>query len=152
MGEEEGMSENDIKEPILVLIRRGRGGKGFAVSPVDDVTNPAPCVDEAELAKAIIEMLDDKNQPRVNAHDLLNAAAEVDEPEGRGNGRDEDDEDGEGEGEEEDDSIFAGVRDADDPTDRLIINVVSSLIKKGQEMSNPKKRSAGRRSGRRGRR
>ncbi len=146
------MSDNDTSEPILVLIRRGRKGRGFSVSPVDDLGNPAMCADAAELGEVTIEMLDDPKQPRVNVQELLNAAQEDGDDDGprHVNGRDDDGDDGDEDEEEgEDGGIFEGIRDAEDPADQFIINLFSAAVSKGRELSTKGKRRGSRRSRRR---
>ncbi len=135
-------------QPILVLIRRGRRGRGFSVSPVEDISNPAACQSTAEMGEVIEEMLDDESQPRVNVNELL-AAATSDSRDDRSD-RDDDDDDeddeddddrDEDEDEEEDEGIMSGVIGSEDPADRLAFNLFSALVKKGQSMSSkPRKK------------
>lgn len=134
----------DKNEPILVLIRRGRKGRGFSVSPVEDISNPAVCQTSTELGEIIEEMLDDEGQPRVDLKELM-AAATSDarddrddrDDDGDDDGDDEeyDDEDEEEGEEEEDEGIMSGVIGSEDPADRLLLNVFSSLVNKGRSMS-----------------
>lgn len=148
------MAKHDTSEPILVLVRRGRKGRGFSVSPVEDVSNSASCVDDKEIGEVIVEMLDDENQPRVHISDLLAAgsgappsrssAPQADEPEG------EDDEEEEDEYEDEGDEYEGGGSPIDDVlsgdgdlADRAILWGLSSIISKGRSMSSAKVRPSG---------
>lgn len=149
------MANHDTSKPILVLVRRGRNNRGFSISPVEDVSNSASCADEKEIGEVIVEMLDDPTQPRVDINELLAAASGApssrnvpDDEEG-----DEDDEDNEEEYEDDDDddgedrsrgTVFEGVADAEDPADRLLFNIFSSVVTKGRGMSSSKVRPSGR--------
>lgn len=130
-------------QPILLIVRRGRRGRGFTVAPADDAANVEPCQDETELGEAIREMLDDPEQPRFDPSSL--DAEEDDEPprrRGRKQMRTRDQ--GEDEDDEEDDApkggllddLMTGVGDnGRDPTDQLIMNIGSRLLRAGQNMS-----------------
>lgn len=147
------MSKYDTNEPILVLVRRGRRGRGFSISPVEDIASAAICADEKEIGEVIVEMLDDENQPRVNINDLLNAATEPpprseSEPEDEDDDDEDDDEDDEDEGDAAEGTIFEGVAGSEDPADRLLFNIFSSVVRKGQSMSSRKVHSTGRSRGR----
>jgi len=142
------MSEHDINEPILVVLRRGRNGRGFSVSPIDDIPNPALCLDGQELGNALIEMLDDPRQARVNINDLL-SATEEEEKKSNDDSSSEDSESDEEKEEEGSGGIFDGVKDAEDPADALLINILSAALQKGREMSDRSKRRRGGRSRRR---
>jgi hypothetical protein len=128
----------DKDEPILLIIRRGRKGRGFTVSPVEDISNPAACLTAEELGETIEEMLNDESQPRVNIKDLMAAAdgdpPEADEPEGEGDDEEEEGDYDEDE-DEEDEGIMSGVADAQDPVDKFLFNVFARVVKKGQGMS-----------------
>jgi len=135
--------ENDTNQPILVIVRRGRRGRGFTVAPADDATNVEPCQDESELGEAIREMLDDPNQPRFDPSAL--GDEEDDEPprrRSRNRVQVRDDSDDEDEDEDEQprggliDDLMTGVGDnGRDPTDQLIMNIGSRLLRAGQNMS-----------------
>lgn len=129
----------DKNEPILVLIRRGRKGRGFSVSPVEDISNPAVCQSSAELGEIIEEMLDDEEQPRVDVNELLSAAASdsrvVDDRDDRDDDDDDDDEDYDDDEEEGDGGVMDGVVGSADPVDTFLFNLFSSAVKKGQSMS-----------------
>ena len=127
----------DTNEPILILVRRGRKGRGFSVASVEDVSNAAPCSDEKEIGDVIKEMLDDVEQPRVNIHDLL-AAAAGNPPGAVSQSDDEDEEEDEEEGDEDphEGTIFEGVMGSGEGAgDRLLLNIVSGLVQKGKSMS-----------------
>lgn len=132
----------DKNEPILVLIRRGRKGRGFSVSPVEDISNPAVCQSSAELGEIIEEMLDDEEQPRVDVNELLSAAAsdsrvvdDRDDRDDRDDDDDDDDEDYDDDEEEGDGGVMDGVVGSADPVDTFLFNLFSSAVKKGQSMS-----------------
>lgn len=119
------MSKKDTNEPILVLIRRGRKGRGFTVSPADDLANPAPCANAEEVGEVIEEMMNDENQPRVDM-DAFRAASEDSSSE----------EEDSSESYQEKSGVaraFDGVKDSEDPATRLLFNVVGMGIEKGQE-------------------
>ena len=148
------MPKHDTSEPILVLIRRGRKGRGFSISPVEDIANAAACATTAEVGEVIEEMLDDENQPRVDINELLQAAtggpqkpkskpsAAHDDAE-----EDEDEDDDEEDDDEEEEhpssgsgSILDGVAEAKDPADQIMINLLSWGVNKGRSMSSKKVR------------
>lgn len=146
----------DVNEPILVLIRRGRKGRGFTVCPVEDIANPAVCASAGELGEVIEEMLNDEEQPRVDVNELLQAASDSSpepesEPEPKkrtatpkkeseAESKAEEDE-LEDEDEEEDDGIFAGVAGSDDPATTLLINFAHSALAQGRKMSSKRARA-----------
>lgn len=148
--------ENDTAQPILVLIRRGRKGRGYLVSAIDDPTNAAACADAEEVGAAIVEMLDDPEQPRCDLADLQDAvdgASGQQESYAAGRGRggeidgydgDEEDEDEEGDEEEgeEDDAWVDSY--TSDPLERLLFKAGQKVLNKGRELSNnyrkPKRR------------
>ena len=155
------MPEYDTSKPILILVRRGRKGRGFSVSPVEDVSNAAACADEKEIGEVIKEMLDDKAQPRVDINDLLSAAAEGpppaddEEDEGDDDYEGDDDDDEEADDEESDDdeeegedsasgTVFEGVAGSEDPADRLLFNIFTRVVRKGQDMSSSRVRGPSR--------
>ncbi len=134
----------DTSEPILVIVRRGRKGRGFTVAPVEDASNPAMCGTIEELGEVLEEMLNDEYQSRVDLAAMLSAGMEGSEsPRGRApeegepeyDDGDEDEDEDEAEGGEEDGGLFEGVAGAADPADQLLINVFSWAAKKGQSMS-----------------
>ena len=129
----------DTSEPILILVRRGRKGRGFSISPVEDVSNAAVCADVAEVGEVISEMLNDEEQPRVNINDLIAAASAPQ----RSDDDDEyeDDEDGEGRS----GGLFDGVADAEDPADAILFNIFQTVVEKGRAMSTKRVQPRGRR-------
>jgi len=140
----------DTSEPILVLIRRGRKGRGFSVAPVEDATNPAMCQSTEEVGEVIKEMLDDEGQARVDLKDLFSVssgdASSDDDDYDDDDYDDDDDREGDDEDDEEEEdtaagTIFEGVAGAADPTDRLLLNVFTKVVKKGQDLSSkPRKK------------
>lgn len=159
--------KNDTNQPILILVRRGRGGRGFLVSPVDAPTDAAPCSTANEVGDVVLELLDDENQPRVNLDQILAMASDDYEPEEedgedeRVNGEsrpveaspadeddesDGDDEDGEEEDEDEEDPPWWDVRGAADPADKLLVNMIGGVLGKAQQASSRKRRGRHRRA------
>lgn len=140
----------DINEPILVLIRRGRKGRGFTVCPVEDISNPAVCSGAPELGEVIEEMLNDETQPRVDVNDLLNASSEPEpepgpsqkrrakaEPEPEEDEYDDEDDEGEPQGSG---GVLDGVAGSEDPAAQLLINVLHGAMSKGRQMSSKRAR------------
>ncbi len=106
--------EYDVNEPILILVRRGRGDRGYLVAAVDDASNPLPCPDEGEVGKAVLELLNDPKQPRFDERQLEEAYRSVEAGEGRPAAEEEEEEEEEDVTEpaaEEDDDPFAGAAD-----------------------------------------
>lgn len=140
------MSKFDTTEPILVLVRRGRKGRGFSVSPVEDISNASACLDEKELGETIGEMLDDPNQPRVNVGDLLSAASGQ-APESEEDTKREPDKAGKtsrgrsepADEEAEEEQPESG--EAPDLADQFLMQGLAFLIGKGREMSSTKVRT-----------
>lgn len=138
----------DINQPILVIVRRGRGGRGYAVAPVDSPTDVAACADVNQLGDAIVEILDDEKQPRVDIDELMRATDAGGDPESLGDedegdeveGEDEDG-DEEEEDEEEDEDEEVPWHQAPDPAEALFIAGISKLVEKGRKMSKRSKRS-----------
>lgn len=132
--------EYDVKQPILILVRRGRRDRGYLVAAVDDTGNPFPCADEAEVGAAVIELLDDTKQPRFDERQL--------EGMGTGDGDEgelEDDLDDEEEDESEDDEEeYEDEPRAPDPLDelgldpgeKLLFKVGEAILGKARHMSN----------------
>lgn len=134
--------QHDTNEPILLLVRRGRRGKGFLVSAADDHTNPAACADAEEIGGVIEEMLDDPEQPRFDMDALAGGDAAPEAPATGGEieeyeGDDEDEDEDEGEA----DPMMSGL----DPLERLALQVGKKLLDKGREVSNGYRRKGRRR-------
>lgn len=132
--------EYDVNEPILILVRRGRGDRGYLVAAVDDASNPLPCPDEGEVGKAVLELLNDPKQPRFDERQLEEAYRSVAAEEGV---EEEEEEAAEEEGEEEPaaeagDDPFAGL-DLD-PGDKLLFQIGSAIIGKARHLSNDYRR------------
>ncbi len=125
---------HDINAPILVIVRRGRNGRGYAIAPVDAPSDIAVCADSVQVGEAIVELLDDEKQVRVDLDELLNAAQE-DEKEivKDEKGGEEEEEDEEEEEEEEEEPWYR----AQDPADALLIHGLSKLLEKGRKISRP---------------
>ena len=135
--------EYDVKQPILILVRRGRGDRGYLVAAVDDTGNPFPCADEKEVGAAVIELLDDPKQPRFDERQL---EAGSDDDDGDDDDDDEDEyEDDEPEDKEEDDEDeYEDAPPAADPLDelgldpgeKLLFRIGEGLLGKARHMSN----------------
>lgn len=125
----------DIKDPILILVRRGRGDRGYLVAAVDDASNPFPCVDEAEVGKAVVELLNDPKQPRFDDKQLENLDEDV---EGEDDFEEEDSEEEEEEIEEKEakpeEDPFDGM--GLDPGEKLLFQIGSAVLGKARHMSN----------------
>lgn len=138
------MPEYNTLEPILVLIRRGRNGRGFSVSPVEDLANPALCADGNEMGEVIIEMLNDTNQPRVDVNSLLGSGQDSASNAGQGGStrqhhREEYDE--ASAYEEDDYGQPTGVQG--DFADQLLFQALNAVIGKGRSMSSARVRPSG---------
>ena len=134
------MAKSNTNDPILVLVRRGRNGRGFSVSPVEDASNAALCADDKEIGEVIVEMLDDPNQPRVDVNELFAASAPRGATQEVADYEDEDEEEDDYEDEEEDgaSSILSGEGDIGD---RLLLMGLTSILDKGRKMSSSKVRA-----------
>jgi len=132
----------NTEEPILILVRRGRKGRGFSIAPVEDASNAALCADENEVGEVIKEMLDDPEQPRVNMSDLLAPA-----PTSRQETAEEADDEDEYEDEEDESrdphegTLLEGTCGSADPVDAILFNVFQRVVQKGQSMSSKRIRS-----------
>lgn len=137
----------DTSEPILVIVRRGRRGRGFTIAPVEDASNPAIVGTKDELGEVLEEMLNDESQPRVNLDDLLSESAAPSAREDDSRASDDREADDESDDEDDEDldddedvepgegGIFDGVAGSADPADTLLFNIFSKAVKRGQEMS-----------------
>jgi len=119
-----------LSGPVAFIIKRGRRGRGFLVSTFDNPSELIPCSDKSDLSDTIAEILDDISQSRVEFEDSDGEGRRDDASD-----RDDPPNEAENSGDHADEGIFAGVRNADDPADRLIFNVFSAAIKKGQDIS-----------------
>ena len=132
----------DVTQPILILVRRGRGDRGYLVAAVDDASNPFPCADESEVGKAVVELLNDPKQPRFDAKQLEAAVADYEEDEDEEEEEEEDvEEDDEDEGEEDDGPPPPPERDplddlGLDPGEKLLLNIGTALLGKARHVSN----------------
>lgn len=114
--------EYDTSEPIVIMVRPGGRGRGFLVAPLDSLHNMAPCTDEEDLARVIVEMLTDPKQPRVDQAQLFNqggASSKKMEPVGE----EYEEEEYEDEEEEEEDEWPESM----DPADRLLAEGISKI-------------------------
>lgn len=135
-------SDHDTNLPILILVRRGRRGKGFLVCAADDIDNPAPCASEAEVGEVIAEMLNDPSQERADLG--TDAEAPRARPQSRAAMEEYEGDEEEGEGEGEEDSEFVNGLD---PLEKLAFLGGKAILEKGREMSNSY-RKPGKRRGR----
>jgi hypothetical protein len=137
--------EYDVTQPILILVRRGRGERGYLVAAVDDASNPFPCPDAAEVGNAVVELLNDPAQPRFDEKQLEAAASDSEDD---GEYEDEDDDDLEDDSEDEDeyedeDDEGDGAPQGDplddlglDPGEKLLFKVGEALLGKARHVSN----------------
>lgn len=148
---------NDTNLPILVLVRRGRKGRGYLVSAIDDPTNAAACTDSEEVGQSIVEMLDDPEQPRCDLADLESATTESGNQQGSNaagaakggeidgyDGENDEDEEEEEEGEEDWVDSYTG-----DPLERLLLRAGQRVLSKGREMSNSYRKTGSKVKGKR---
>lgn len=135
-------TDYDVNQPILILVRRGRGDRGYLVAAVDDTSNPFPCADEAEVGKAVIELLDDPKQPRFDERQLEDLDDEDDED---GEDLEEEVEDEAPEGEDDDDGAEGGGEDDGpdpldelglDPGEKLLFQIGAAVLGKARHLSN----------------
>ncbi len=131
--------EYDVTQPILILVRRGRGDRGYLVAAVDDAGNPFPCPDETEVGKAVVELLNDPKQPRFDEKQLEAATADYEEDEEEEE-EDEEDEDEEEDEEEEEDEPPPPPDPLDelglDPGEKLLFKIGETLLGKARHVSN----------------
>lgn len=112
------MAKHDINQPVLFILQRGRGGRGYLLSPLDDTSNPFPCADAQSVGDAALEILNDPNQARFDKSQI----------------EDEDEDEDEGEEVEEagEKDPYAGL----EPHERLIFKAGEAIFGKAREMSN----------------
>lgn len=131
-------AKHDVTQPILILVRRGRGDRGYLVAAVDDASNPFPCANEAEVGSAIIELLNDPGQPRFDERQLEAAASNYGDDDE--SDEEEEAEDGEGEDEEEEEEEAPTVDPLDelglDPGEKLLFRIGETLLGKARHVSN----------------
>jgi len=132
--------EYDVTQPILILVRRGRGDRGYLVAAVDDASNPFPCADEAEVGDAVVQLLNDPKQPRFDEKQLEAAAADYeddDEEEDESDTEEDEDED-EDEDEYEDEPPPPDPLDelGLDPGEKLLFKIGEKLLGSARHMSN----------------
>lgn len=124
----------DIKDPILILVRRGRGDRGYLVAAVDDAANPFPCVDEAEVGKSVVELLNDPKQPRFDDRQLESIDEDLDDEEDfEEEDSEEESSESEPEAEAEEDP-FEGM--GLDPGEKLLFQIGSAVLGKARHLSN----------------
>ncbi len=138
MSEEE--ETHDVSQPILIVVRRGRGNRGFLVSAVDDLNAISPCQDKEEMAEAIVEMLDDEKQPRVDLTKLQEATSPDSQSKAVERKKTADDED---EDEEDEDENGESVESMDEVD--LLHEIGAAIFNRAKKASRP---SRGRRRGR----
>jgi len=133
----------DTDLPILIIVKKGRRGRGFQVSPVEDAENPSMCQGSQDLGELIEEMVNDESQPRVDLKEMLSSAELASYDEASSNNRTNEEDPSHEEGTEEDTvkggGIFEGVSEAEDPADQLLVNAFSWVVNKGQSMSTQSK-------------
>ena len=136
--------EYDVTQPILILVRRGRGDRGYLVAAVDDASNPFSCTDDGEVGSAVVELLNDPKQPRFDEKQLEAAAADHEEDDEESEEDVEDDDEGEDEEEEEDDSSSSDSNMLDelglDPAEKLSSSSPTRLVSQQKSTSKKKKK------------
>lgn len=133
--------EYDVTQPILILVRRGRGDRGFLVAAVDDAANPFPCIDASEVGKSVIELLNDPKQPRFDERQLEESYDEDEDDFEDEEELEEDEEDEEGdEGEDAEDEAPPPPDPLDelglDPLEKLIFRAGETILGKARHVSN----------------
>lgn len=140
-------AEYDVTKPILILVRRGRGDRGYLVAAVDDAANPFPCADEAEVGKSVIELLDDPAQPRFDERQLEDNYEDEDEDEDL---EEEEEDEGEAEDEEPEEEKAPEVDPLDglglDPLEKLIFRAGEKILGKARHVSNDYRQKRGARN------
>lgn len=130
----------DVTQPILILVRRGRGDRGYLVAAVDDASNPFPCADEGEVGSAVIELLNDPKQPRFDEKQLGAAAADYEDDEEEDEEDDVEEDEDEEEEEEESEPPPPPPDPLDefglDPGEKLLFRLGESLLGKARHVSN----------------
>lgn len=120
----------DINQPVLLVVKRGRFGKGYLVCAADDVTNPAPAATPEEIGEMVVAMLDDPKQPRFDESSL---SIEVEEELSQESTTPPQEEDLEEENEEDDDEDpYSGL----DAGDRILFSIAESVLGKARHASN----------------
>lgn len=138
---EKSSQKYNTEEPILVVIRRGRKGRGYTVAPIEDLNNPAMCSEASEMGEFIVELLDDPNQPRVDVAQLMSGPSGAASDEGVREYDEEEDASDEEDQDHEEGGIFEGVAGSEDPASQLLVNIFSGAINKGRQMSSKSTRS-----------
>ncbi len=141
------MSEekHNTDDPILIVVKRGRKGRGYIVTPADN-DSPSPCMSAEDIGECIIEILDDEDQPRLSADTVGKGAAPgkkaptpqgAPEPGGQGGDRPEPEPEDEPEPEPEDNPYAAqsAAYDNMDPVDRAVVSGLSWLVNKAKRAS-----------------
>jgi hypothetical protein len=127
----------DVNQPILLLVRRGRGGRGYLVAAVDDTANAFPCSDESEVGSSVIELLNDPKQPRFDENQLEDLEEEDLEDSASEDVDEDDDEEPEEEPEENEDPEPDPLDELGlDPGEKLLFQVGTAILGKARHLSN----------------
>lgn len=128
----------DVTQPILILVRRGRGDRGYLVAAVDDASNPFPCADESEVGESVVQLLNDPTQPRFDEKQLGAAPGGYDEEEEEEEESDiEEDEEEEEEYEDEPPPAADPLDELGlDPGEKLLFKIGEKLLGSARHMSN----------------
>ncbi len=132
--------DNDINDPVLVIVARGRKGRGYTVTPADSDT-PYPCMSAEDVGEAIIEILDDPEQARVQANTVGQKGESQEEASASGGEEkpppepDDDDEEY-----EENPYPQGDAYESMDPVDKAIVGGLQWLINGARKASDYKRR------------
>ena len=147
---------NQEDGPVLLIVQRGRKGKGFSVASIKNPTMQTACSDYSELGEIIDDILSDPDEPRASMADLLSSMSADsgsdtrDETEKKNkkhvgeSASGSEDEDEEDEDMEEEEGLFAGVAGSEDPASALLTNILFGVVDRGRKMSSKRVRGRAR--------
>lgn len=126
-------------DPILIVIKRGRNNKGYIISPADN-DSPCPCLSAEDIGEAIIELLEDEAQPRLDANSVGKSSQKTQEAPVPGSEQKQEaaPESEPEEAEEYEDNPYAGqsaTYESMDPVDKAVVSGLSWLINKAKSGS-----------------
>jgi len=125
------------EKPILVMIGKGRKGRGFIVAPADSMDEPVMCMDLEQVVETLNEWVNDPNRERFDPVEMEEEEFEEEEEAAKK-------------------KSSGGIFDFTgkmDPADELLFNIGNAVYEKAHSMSNgyrvrkKKSRRARRKSG-----
>ena len=133
----------DTDDPVLIIVARGRKGRGYIVTPADSDT-PFPCMSAEDVGEAIIEILDDPEQQRVKANTVGQKSEKQEEASASGGEEkpppEPEPQDEEEEEYEENPYPQGGAYENMDPVDKAIVGGLQWLINGARKASDYKRR------------